>query len=264
MLAGASFTLVALVLQSAMPFARWQDVALLFFAAAGLAQVFAVQSVIWTRRYMATPDELRQWYPEHFGHPDVQPSLWIRRLQWSSTQNARKWADRTRWCINVGISLLLAGIAVSVVPLGLISAGRWIVIVVASAGVAAEASWVLASLADGSARRAVLAYSAAVIASGGATTAMAFAASSGTGDGGPATWWAVALAVIAAPLWLAALADARFAHRRLRFTMTVRDWRTWLTAVLALLAPALFVAALGWVIYLLANNRPERSADPAP
>src|ERR1700678_3842473 len=64
LLAGASFTLVALVLQSSTPFGRWQDVSLLLFVAAGLAQIFAVQSVIWTRRYMATPDELKQWFPE--------------------------------------------------------------------------------------------------------------------------------------------------------------------------------------------------------
>jgi hypothetical protein len=263
LLAGASFTLVALVLQSATLFARWQDVALLFFVAAGLAQVFAVQSVIWTRRYMATPDDLRQWYPEEFSRPDDRPTLWVRRVQWSSTQNARKWAERTRWCINVGISLLLAGIAVIVVPPGPINSGRWIVIVVASAGVAAEAIWVLASLAKASARRAVVAYSAVVIASGGATIAMGFAVSSDTG-GGPATWWALALAVIAVPLWLAALADTRFTHRRLRRAVSARDRRTWLTAVLAMVAPALFVAALGWVIYLIAKNRPERHEDPAP
>src|ERR1700735_3823437 len=66
LLAGASFTLVALVLQSTTPFSRWQDLALLLLVAAGLAQVFAVQSVIWTRRYMVTPDELRQWFPGDF------------------------------------------------------------------------------------------------------------------------------------------------------------------------------------------------------
>jgi hypothetical protein len=53
LLAGASFTLVALVLQSTTPFGRWQDLTLLLLlVGAGLAQVFAVQSVIWTRRYM--------------------------------------------------------------------------------------------------------------------------------------------------------------------------------------------------------------------
>ena len=49
LLAGASFTLVALVLQSTTPFGRWQDLMLLLVGA-GLAQVFAAQSVIWTRR----------------------------------------------------------------------------------------------------------------------------------------------------------------------------------------------------------------------
>src|SRR6185437_542531 len=66
LLAGASFTLVALVLQSSTPFGRWEDLALLLFVAAGLAQVFAVQSIIWTRRYMATPDEFKEWFPDDF------------------------------------------------------------------------------------------------------------------------------------------------------------------------------------------------------
>src|SRR6185437_14336560 len=81
LLAGASFTLVALVLQSPTPFGRWQDVSLLLFVAAGLAQIFAVQSVIWTRRYMVTPDELRQWLPDDFTDHGERPTQWIRLLQ---------------------------------------------------------------------------------------------------------------------------------------------------------------------------------------
>src|ERR1700733_12727628 len=77
LLAGASFTLVALVLQSTTPFGRWQNLALLLLVGAGLAQVFAVQSVVWTRRYMVTPDDLRQWYPDQFSDPGERPAQWL-------------------------------------------------------------------------------------------------------------------------------------------------------------------------------------------
>src|SRR3984957_16935100 len=127
LLAGASFTLVALVLQSTTPFGRWQDLALLLLVAAGLAQVFAVQSVVWTRRYMVTPDDLRQWYPDDFCDPGERPTRWLLNVQGINNQLAEKWADRTRRWMNAGISLLLAGIAVGVVPTGHISGVRWAV-----------------------------------------------------------------------------------------------------------------------------------------
>src|ERR1700678_3435041 len=129
LLAGASFTLVVLVLQSSAPFGRWQDLALLLFVTAGLAQVFAVQSVIWTRRYMVTPDELRAWFPEDFTDGE-RPTPWLLNVQADADESARTWANRTRMWINAGLSLLLAGIAVGVVPSGSISPMRWAVITV--------------------------------------------------------------------------------------------------------------------------------------
>src|ERR1700744_2701635 len=152
LLAGASFTLVALVLQSSTPFGRWQDLALLLLVAAGLAQVFAVESVIWARRYMATPDDLRQWFPDDFTEHGERPTQWLLNVQELYSLSARKWADRTRIWINAGISLLLAGIAVGVVPSGHISPLRWPVVGTAGAGGSVEASWVTAAMVDEPAR----------------------------------------------------------------------------------------------------------------
>ena len=156
LLAGASFTLVALVLQSPKPFGRWQDVSLLLFVAAGLAQIFAVQSVIWTRRYMVTPDELKQWFPDDFTDHGERPTQWLQLLQRYNDERARRWAGRTRAWINAGITLLLAGIAVGVVPPGPVSSVRWLVITVAWIGVAVEASWVAAMALDERARLGML------------------------------------------------------------------------------------------------------------
>jgi hypothetical protein len=264
LLAGASFTLVALVLQSAIPFGRWQDLALLLLVAAGLAQVFAVQSVIWTRRYMVTPDELRQWFPDDFTEDGERPTPWILNVQEDSGQQARTWANRTRWWINVGISLLLAGVAVGVVPPGRISVMRWAVVTAAWAGVAVEATWVAGLLVAGGTRRAMLPRSAAIITSGGATAAAGFAATTGTADGAPATWWAIALAVAAAPCWLAALTGARLSHGHIRLYSPLTGWRAGTQAALALLAPAIFVLALWSAIRQVAADRHERLSDLHP
>ncbi len=265
LLAGASFTLVALVLQSTAPFGRWQDMALLLLVAAGLAQVFAVQSVIWTRRYMVTPDELRQWFPEDFTQSGEHPTRWLLNVQATNDQHARKWANRTRILINAGISLLLAGIAVGVVPPhGHISPVRWAAIAVAWTGVAVEASWVMAAAVDESARRRLLLRLAAIFTSGGATAAAGFAAAAGTSGGALAIGWSIALAVAAMTFWLAAHTDARFSRGRLRlYAPSAGPWGT-AQAVLAPLAPAVLVMALGSAVRTLVQDRHAVLSDLHP
>jgi len=95
LLAGASFTLVALVLQSTTPFGRWQDLMLLLVGA-GLAQVFAAQSVIWTRWYMVTPDELKQWFPEDFTDHGERPTQWLLNVQGYNDRDSRSRLGTTR------------------------------------------------------------------------------------------------------------------------------------------------------------------------
>jgi hypothetical protein len=264
LLAGASFTLVALVLQSTTPFGRWQNLALLLLVGAGLAQVFAVQSVTWTRRYMVTPDELRQWFPDDFTDYGERPTQWLLNVQGYNDQTARKWADRTRMWINIGISLLLAGIAVGVVPPGHIGAMRWVVITLAWIGVTVEASWVTAAVLDEPARLGMLLTSAAAFTSGGATAAAGFAATAGTPDGAPATWWAVALAVAAIPFWLAACTGARFSHGRVRLDAPFTGALAIMQAALAVLAPAVFILALWSAVGRLTKGRHRVLSDLHP
>jgi hypothetical protein len=206
---------------------------------------------------MVTPDDLRQWYPDDFSDPGERPTQWLLNVQGFNNQLAEKWADRTRWWMNGGISLLLAGIAVGVVPAGHISGIRWAVITVAWAGLAVEASWVLAIAVDEPARSGMMLRAAAIVTSGGATAAAGFAATAGTTDGAPATWWAVALAVAAVPCWLAACTGARLSHGRVRIDS--RPTRVWSVAQvgLAVLAPAVFIMAWRSVFGALAANRRE-------
>jgi hypothetical protein len=261
LLAGATFTLVALVLQSALPFARWQNAALLLLVGGGLAQIFAVQSVIWTRRYMTTPDDLRQWFPDDFTQGGKRPTQWLVNVQADSDQSARKWARRTRGWINAGISLLLAGIAVDVVPPGSISPMRWAVITTAWIGVAVEGTWVIGTLVGERARGPLLVCTAAIVASGGSTAAAGFAAGAG---GTLATWWAVALAAVTVPLWLAVVTAARYRHGRVRLYRPLTGFRARLSAVLAPLTPVIFLLALASASRQVAGDRHQRLAALHP
>ena len=264
LLAGASFTLAALVLQASSPFARWPDLALLCFVASGLAQVFAVQCVVWTRRYMMTPDELRQWFPDDFHRHDDQPTAWLKNVQWDSAEQAVPWARRTVSWLNAGIALLLAGVAASVVPPGHISALRWAVIVVGCAGVAVEASWVTSTLVGDDLRGELLS-SLAVAATSAAALAAAVLAGLSTAPGFPvAVWWAIGLAILAAVPRLSALCGLRLRGARLRYRRPSTDVRAITGGLCALLPPVTFVMAAAAVRRVLARQREDRARDLHP
>jgi hypothetical protein len=115
---------------------------------------------------------------------------------------------------------------------------------VAWIGVAVEASWVAAMLVDERARPGMLVRSGAVFTAGGATAAAGFVAA-GT-PGGAGTWWAVALALVAALFWLAACMDARLWHGRVRVRAPLSGGLAIARAALAPVAPAVFVLARRW------------------
>jgi hypothetical protein len=148
-LAGASFTLAALILQASATVARWSDAALFCMVGAGLCLIYAVQAIVWARRYTVTPDELLQWLPDDW--EDGRPTPWLLNVQDSHFRQARKWARRSRAGYHAGIILLLAGVAVILIPPGHIALTRWCVIGLGCAGVLAEAAWIV--VATFSARR---------------------------------------------------------------------------------------------------------------
>jgi hypothetical protein len=259
LLATASFALVALVLQANPSFTRWPDLALLCFIGAGLAQVFAVQCVVWTRRYMTTPDELRQWLPDDFSSPGERPTAWLLEYQRDHQAQAQAWARRTALWINVGVSLLLAGIAVSVVPPGHIGEARVAVIVVADAGVAVEASWVATMGMRGDSLRRTFRTRLAEIAICGAALAAAALAGLATGTGFPvAAWWAISLAAVTVAPRLGALCGLRLRYGRLWYRRPSAGWRGTLRGIGTLLPPVTFVLAVKSAARLLARERNGR------
>lgn len=261
LLATASFTLVALVLQASAPFARWPDLALLFFVGAGLAQVFAVQCAVWTRRYMTTPDELKQWYPDDFEQDGEQPTPLLLNFQISMSEQARAWAGRTvRW-LNTGIALLLAGVAVSVVPHGRTDPSRWVVIAMAFAGVTVESFWVIAIFVRKRVRpklrRVLLIRIAMAGTSGTALIAAIVAGLSGAPPLSPATWWAVALTVVTVAPPLARLTGLRMGHRHLWFDAPRLTWPAIADILTASIPPVALAANVLIARRILADERDE-------
>lgn len=143
LLAGGSFTLAALALQSAVPgseaVSRWPDASLALFVAAGLLQIAAVQATAWTRRYMCTPADLLEWFPDE--QTDGAPTPFLLGMQRSHLVQAHRWANAARGFYHAGIVALLTGLLVACVPRGDLTGARWTVLAVCAAGVAGEFAW---------------------------------------------------------------------------------------------------------------------------
>lgn len=262
LLAGASFTLAALVLQASTPFARWPDLALGCFVGAGLAQVFAVQSVVWTRRYMMTPDDLRQWFPQDFHGED--PTEWLRTVQWSGAQLAQTWARRTMRWVNAGLALLLAGVAASVIPPGHISGPRWAVIVAACTGVVVEAVWVATTIVPERLRPRLVSSLAVAAGAGAAVAAWVIAALSWATPLPAAAWWAIGFTTATALPLLAFVIGLRFRHGRARYSRPPWNRRAIGGCIAAVIPPVTFLAALYAAGGVLREAHEERLDDLYP
>jgi len=140
LLAGFSFTITAVLLSASQQFARWTDVALGLLVGAGLVLIFAVQAGLWLERYDVRPSEFAEWFPQDFDEHGV-PDQFVFGLHQYHSDKARVWAITSVRLYNVGIVLILAGVMVTLVPPGHISAERWFPLVVAGVGLAAEVGW---------------------------------------------------------------------------------------------------------------------------
>lgn len=136
LLAGFSFTLIGLIVPKAEGM-RWPGVALCLLVAAGIAFIAAVQCGFWARQWIVAPPELSEWHPEY----EPARRVAIQRLH---QEGFSIWARRFSRVYRVAILLLLAGVAVSLVPPGGVGLSRWFAIGIASAGCVAEAGWIVA------------------------------------------------------------------------------------------------------------------------
>ena len=232
LLAGVAFTMIAVLLPDAnrspggdgpAGFARWPDATLASLAVAGFLLVSTVQATAWVRRYQCTPDQLKMWWPERHDCRN-RPDAWLRRVQADQLNKAVAWAERARVLFHAGILFLLASIAMSAVPHGSASAGRWALLVVTWGAVGGEVYWILyAEFTDPARRRLAVADVVVVIA---APVAVLLGVLTSMGELSPPTATSIttaALLSVTAGAALAAPIAARIAEAR---------WETYLRTTL--------------------------------
>lgn len=148
LLAGFSFTVLAVILPAttgAQQFNRWPNLTLSLLLSAGMILVAAVEASVWARRYGVTPDEILAWWPVWEAAASADPATLpkaLKNMQAQHFEDHAKWARRTAALYEIGIILLFAGIATSLVPPGPVVRGRGIAIAIAFSGLAANVIWI--------------------------------------------------------------------------------------------------------------------------
>lgn len=145
LLAGFSITLIGLVVASPNKM-RWPDEALALLTGAAVLLILAVQCAYSARQYIVGPDELAAWWPD-ISHDER--SRQVRREQWGHFNFVDLWAKRFRRSFHAGLVLMLASLALILVPAATddggapvaVSAGRYVAIAIAAAGSFAELAW---------------------------------------------------------------------------------------------------------------------------
>jgi hypothetical protein len=137
LLAGFSFALVGLVIPTPENF-RWPNATLALLLAGGVSFIGSVQCSFWARQYAITPEDIELWRPEY----PPERKLALQRLHKLGFDT---WARRFNFSYRAGILLLLAGIALALVPRGPITTVRYLAIAVAGGGFLAETCWVFAT-----------------------------------------------------------------------------------------------------------------------
>jgi hypothetical protein len=146
LLAGFSIALLGLVLQIESHL-RWPNLALLLLASAGVMLLTAVQYAYRARRYVTTPSEAADWYPEFDQDPPRQASVYEELRAHHDAHLF--WARRARTTYNLAIGVLLLGLAVALVPKATVQPLRSAAIVAVLLGLLLEilqlvAGWLIA------------------------------------------------------------------------------------------------------------------------
>ena len=164
LLAGFTITLMGLVVDTSNNGIRHRDTALLVLMAAVAFLLAAIQCAYSARRYMVLPDELTSWWPAVNDPENRGRDSLLRQLQdeqFAHRLLQTQWADRFRFTYHMGIVLMLAGLAVVLIPPSAANPGpgqaaqtvahadistiRWLAIVLAGGSAVAELIWIAAT-----------------------------------------------------------------------------------------------------------------------
>jgi hypothetical protein len=145
LLAGFSFALVGLILQieNVERKVAEPNIALAMLVAAGLLLVNAVQCAFNARQYHVPADEW-QSLVELFPEGRRRNQLWENQVKWVKMQ--AKWVARTRRLYNLGVLVLFAGVATTLLPPGPVTEidePRLVAVGLAVGGLIIEFVWVL-------------------------------------------------------------------------------------------------------------------------
>jgi hypothetical protein len=148
LLAGFSVTFAALVLSTPDRF-RWVSLTLLLLSAAAAFLIASLQFTFRARQFVVSPTEMAQWFPDANSPERLEE---LHHEQHEHRMAYKRWANRARDAYNGGIVCFASGFTVALVPPGVISNGRLVVIIAALLAVVAEFGWI-AEDRSGSARR---------------------------------------------------------------------------------------------------------------
>jgi hypothetical protein len=145
LLAGFSLAAMVQTLTITKSQARWPDAALLLFMVAAVLFVTTVQAMFWARGYQATPQQIKEWWPDA---DDAERMELLRREQKRHAAGFRMWSDRARITYTFALLCLLAALTLLAVPppsQESASVLRWLAVAAGAAAFIAESVWTMGS-----------------------------------------------------------------------------------------------------------------------
>jgi hypothetical protein len=138
LLAGFTFALIGLIVTAADTL-RYPGIALSLLVTSSISAIAAVQCGFWSRQFAITKEDIRVWRQDY--PPERQ--LALQRLH---RRGYEIWTARFTGTYRAAILLLLAGVAMTLVPTGPIGLAHCLAIGIAGLGFVGESLWVAAGL----------------------------------------------------------------------------------------------------------------------
>ncbi len=141
LLAGFTVTLMGIVIGYGSDMGA-PGLALVVLSAAAVVLIAAVQFSFAARSYAVDPREIAAWYPDY--NDDAVRQNLVDDQAYHAKQE-QVWGRRFRRAYNFGILLLLAGVAVVLIPPGGDdgNVGRWFAVAIMFSGAVAEIYWIV-------------------------------------------------------------------------------------------------------------------------
>ena len=138
LLAGFSVTMLVLVVQGPR-YLRWPELALCLLVFSAIGFISSLQFGIWARSYVATPNEIMQWWPEA-----AEGSAILSRLMYEQSSDHDRHLKLASWTMlsfNLSVPILFGALTAALVPSAPIPPARWVAIIIMGLATATELGW---------------------------------------------------------------------------------------------------------------------------